>query len=71
MLAKYSISNCNLKRIKANFYIFCNKDEKQKLELMMSVHVDDAFVAEKEETLKNIKENNRYVCRNYHVERRQ
>ena len=55
LLAKYLVNKCNLKRSKADSYIFLRKDEKGKLELVMSVHVDDVFVAGNMETLKNIK----------------
>ena len=37
--------------------IFFWENEKGKLELVMSVHVDDVFMADKPETLKSIKEN--------------
>ena len=56
LLAKYLVNECNLKSIKADSFILFRKDEKGKLELVMSVHVDGVFVAGKPETLKVIKE---------------
>ena len=54
-LAKYLVNECNLKRSKAYSWILFRKYEKGKLEIVMSVHVDDAFMAGNPETLKYIK----------------
>ena len=56
LLAKYLVNECNLNRSKADSCIFFRKDEKGKLELLMSAHMDDVFVAGKAETLKVITE---------------
>ena len=56
LLAKYLVNKCNLKRSKSNSCIFLRKYDKGNLELVMSVHVDDVFMADKTKTLKNIKE---------------
>ena len=56
LLAKYLVNECNLKKSKAESFISFKKDEKGKLELVMSVHVDGVFVACKPESLKVIKE---------------
>ena len=58
LLAKYSINEYNLKRVKANSCIFFTKYYNGELELMMSVHLDYVFRAAKPETLKKTKENN-------------
>ena len=55
LLAEYLVNECNLKRSNADSCIFFQKDEKGNLELVMSVHVDDVFMAVKLETLKDIK----------------
>ena len=55
-LAEYLVNECKLKRINADSCIFFRKYEKGKLEIVMSVHVDDVFMAGKPETLKVIKE---------------
>ena len=52
LLAKYLVNKCNLNRRKFDLCIIFWKYEKLKLELMMSVHMDDVFVAIKPETLK-------------------
>ena len=57
LLAKYLVKKCNLKRSKDNSFIFFRKYEKGKLELVMSVHVDDAFMDGNPEKLKSIEEN--------------
>ena len=57
LLEKYLVKKCNQKISKANSGIFFWKDEKGKLELVISVHVDDLFMAKDTETLKVIKEN--------------
>ena len=56
LLGKYLVNECNLKRSKADSCIFFRKYEKGKLELVISVHVDDVFMAGKPEALKVIKE---------------
>ena len=56
LLGKYLVNECNLKRSKADSCIFFRKYEKGKLELVISVHVYDVFMAGKPETLKLIKE---------------
>ena len=55
LLAKYLVNECNLKRIKAYSCILFKKYYKGELELVISVHVDDVFVAGKPETSNNIK----------------
>ena len=55
LLAKYLVNECNIKRSKADLCIFFGKFEKGKLELVMSIHVDDVFMAGKPETPKEIK----------------
>ena len=55
LLAKYLVNECNPKRSKADSSIFFGKDEKGKSELVISVHVDDTFMAGNPETLKFIK----------------
>ena len=59
LLAKYLVkkNECNLRMSKAESCILFRKYEKNNLELVMSVHVDDIFMAGKTETLKVIKEN--------------
>ena len=59
LLDKYLVNEYNLNMSKADSWIFFQKYEKGKLELVMSVHVDDVFMAGKPETLKAIKENNK------------
>ena len=56
LLAEYVINEWNPKRIKNDSCIFFWKDEKGNLELVMLVHVDDAFLGGKPEMLKVIKE---------------
>ena len=55
LLAKYLVNEWNLNRSKADSWILFQKYERGKLELVMSVHVDDVFVAGKSETLIFIK----------------
>ena len=55
LLDKYLVKKFNLNRIKADSYVLFWKYEKGKLELVISVHVDDVFMAGKQETLKVIK----------------
>ena len=55
LLATSLIKSCDLKRRKADSYIFYKKDGDGKLELVMSVHVDGVYMARKPETLKKIK----------------
>ena len=52
---KYSINECNLKRSKAVSCIFYKKDDDGKLELVISVHIDDVFIAGHPERLYKIK----------------
>ena len=52
LIAKYLVNECNLKRSNANSCILFKKDDKGKLELMMSAHVDDVFVDVNTKTLK-------------------
>ena len=47
LLAEYLVNECNLKMSKADSCISYRKDEKWKLELVMSVHVDNLFMAGK------------------------
>ena len=45
LLYEYLINGFNLKRSKACYWIFYKKCDNRKLELVMSVHVDNVFVA--------------------------
>ena len=56
VFAKYLVNKCNPEKSKSESYIFFRKYEKGKLELVMSVNVDNIFMADKPETLKDIKE---------------
>ena len=56
MIAKYLINIWNLKRSKDESCIFYKKDDNGKLEIVMSVHVDDVFMARKLEKLSTIKD---------------
>ena len=56
LLEKYLVNDCNLKRIKADSCILFRKFQKRMLELVMSFHVDDVFIAGKPEIPKVIKE---------------
>ena len=56
LLNNYLVNKCNLKRSKSDHYIFFKKYDKGKLELIISVHLDDVFMAGKPGTLKNTKE---------------
>ena len=58
-LDKYLVNECNLKRSKVDSFIFFGKGEKGKLEFVMSVHVENVFMADKTKTLQNIKEKSR------------
>ena len=51
LLAKNLVNEFNLKSSKANSSIFFRTDEKGKLKLLMSVHVNDVLTAGKTETL--------------------
>ena len=55
LLAEYLVNECKLKRINADSCIFFRKYEKGKLEIVMSVHVYDVFMAVSMEILKDIK----------------
>ena len=55
LLAKYLVNERNLKRSKVDYYILFRKYEKGKLEIVMSVHVYDVFMAVSMEILKDIK----------------
>ena len=44
LLAKYLIKKCNLKISKADSYIFYKKFDDGKLEIVMSVNVDNVFL---------------------------
>ena len=46
-VGKYLVNECNLKRSKADSCILFRKYEKGKLEIVMSVHMDDVFMAGK------------------------
>ena len=56
LLAKYLIKKLNMPRSQEDSYIFHKKDDKGKVELVMSMHVDDVFMAVKSETLEKLKE---------------
>ena len=56
LLAKYLIRKCNTTRSQSNSCIFYKKEEGGKLELVISVHVDDVFMSGRTKTLENIKE---------------
>ena len=47
LLEKYLFNKCNLKRSKSDSCIFFRKYENWKLELVMSVHVDNIFMTGK------------------------
>ena len=55
ILAKYLINKWNMTRIQAGSWIFDNKYDEVKLELVMSIHVDDVFMEGGPETLENLK----------------
>ena len=57
LLSKYLVNKCNLERIKADSCIFFMKNNREKSEPVMSVHVDSVFMAGKTEALNNTKEN--------------
>ena len=46
LLEKYLPNECNLKRIKADSFIFYRKHDNAQLDLVISVHVDNVFMAE-------------------------
>ena len=54
LLAKYLIKECDMTRIQSDSCIFYNKYGDGELELVMSVHVDDVFMAGRLETLKKV-----------------
>ena len=56
LMAKYLVNKCNLKRSTVDSCILFGKYEKGKLELVMSVHVDNVFIYGNPRKLKNIKE---------------
>ena len=56
LLAKNLFNKFNLKKSNTDSYIFYNKYDDGKLELVMSVHVDDVFMAGKPEKLEKTKE---------------
>ena len=55
ILAKYIINECNPKIRKTNSFIFYKKDDIGRLELVMSVHVNDVFIAGNRGSLEKIK----------------
>ena len=57
LLDNYLVNKCIIKRIKADSCIFFKKYDKGKLELIMSVHLDDVFMDSKPGTLNNTKGN--------------
>ena len=56
LLAKYLINECNPKIGKTDSFIFYKKDDIGRLELVMSVHVDDVFMAGNRDSLEKIKQ---------------
>ena len=50
LLAKYLMNECNMTISKAHSCIFYNNVDDGKLELVISVHVDDVFMAGRPET---------------------
>ena len=56
ILDKYIIKKFDMTRIHSDSCIFYKKDEKGKLELVMSVHVYDVFMAVKPYTLEKLKD---------------
>ena len=54
LLYKYLVNECNLKKSNADLWIIFQEYEKGKMELVMSVHVDEFLMAGKSETLKII-----------------
>ena len=61
LMAKYLVNKCNLKRSTADSCILFGKYEEGKLELVMSVHVDDVFMAGKSETLETLNKISRRI----------
>ena len=57
LIDKYLINEFNLKRIKAVSWILYKKYDYGKLELVISVYVDDIFTARKQEIQEKIKYN--------------
>ena len=55
LLDKYLVNELNLKRSKANSYILFKEYDKGRLEIVMSVYVDDVFVDGKPEPSNNTK----------------
>ena len=55
LLDKYLVNKCNLKGEMQNPVFYLGNVEKGELELVMSVHVENAFMAGTPETLNNIK----------------
>ena len=51
LLAKYLIKICNMTRIKADSWILYKKGDNGKLDLVISVHADDVFLAGRTEKL--------------------
>ena len=51
LLSKWVIKECDIKIIQAESYIFYNKYDSRKLELMMSIHVENVLVEGSSETL--------------------
>ena len=47
LLDEYLVNKCSIKRSKADSCIFFWKDEKGELDIVISGHVDDVFMAEK------------------------
>ena len=56
LIVKYLINKYKPKRTKGDYCIFFKKYDNGKLELLMSVHVDDVFTTGKPETLDKTKE---------------
>ena len=61
LLAEYLVNEFNVKMSKAESFIFFRKDEKFKLDIVMSVHVDDVFMAGKSETLETLNKISRRI----------
>ena len=59
--SKYLINECNQKKGRPTHAFSIKKCDIGRLELVMSVHVDDAFMAGKRQTLEKIKDNIRPI----------
>ena len=56
MLAKYVINKCSMTRIQEDSCIFYKKDDEEKLDIVVDVHIDNVFMLQKLETLEKLNE---------------